>query len=380
MSRKRIAHDLPPIAEAFPTFRGFTPEQSRQQAITQLLRDCAQSLQGKDARPFYTMREVAAFFGAPLRTVAISYETLDVEGILSRIRGSQTMLSGKKNSTRQPVNAIVGLPIALQSMLVSPFECQLQMELEERLRARGFVADSIFFRPNEDYEPAFAERLLRHNLDIVIWHSPHPLASHVLLSLRERGVRLILLQSAESPLRISARAHVLAWQAAYQKMLAHWAAEGVRKAFFIEPSHLLSRRALKQLIPQLEQHGIAAQTVEATEQALTSLASAPAPGSGKTVLAFMDFLTADTLCNGYPELIDRISAHTRIAFCRGAVRTPRLLTRRVRVDVVELNPVALADAIITDLCDVQNTQEGVRATFQAEYHPQMIVGSGLGNL
>lgn len=378
MARKRIAHDLPPIKEAFPSFRGFAPEQSRQQAITQLLRECARALQRKEARPFYTMREVAAFFEAPLRTVAISYETLDTEGFLARIRGSQTMLAGKKISTRKPVNAVVGLPIALQSMIASPLECQLQMELEERLRARGYVADSIFFRPNEDYEPAFAERLARHSLDIVIWHSPHPLASHVLLSLRERGVRLVLLQPAESPMRVSARTHILSWQNAYRDMAAAWAAAGVTRAVFVEPVHLLSRRALKQLVPVLVEHGIEFVLIESTEAALAQHLGA-APASGKTVLGFMDLVTADSLCNGYPELIDRISRHARIAFCRGAVRVPRLVTQRTCVDVVDLNPAALADGVVEDLCDVNNKQEGLRATFHAEYQSQVIMGTGLGH-
>ena len=377
MARKRIANDLPPIKEAFPSFRGFTPEQSRQQAITVFLRECARSLQRKDARPFYTMREVAAFFGAPLRTVAISYETLDMEGFLARIRGSQTMLSGKKASPRQTVNAVIGLPISLQSMLASPFECQLQMELEERLRARGFVADSIFFRPNEDYEPAFTDRLLRHNLDIVIWHSPHPLASHVLMSLRERGVRLVLLQSAETPIRVAARGHLLVWQNAYREMAAHWAEAGIRKAFFVEPVHLLSRRALRQLPAILDEHGIALQTIEATESALSQHLANPPAKPGQTVLGFIDFITADTLCNSYPELIEQISTHTRLAFCRGAVRVPRLVTRRICVDVVDLNPITLADGVVADLCDVQNIQEGQRATFYAEYQPQIIVSSGV---
>jgi len=376
MARKRIANDLPPIAEAFADFGGFAPDQSRQQVITQLLRDCARRLQQKDTRSFYTMREVAAYFDAPLRTVAISYEALDIEGFLSRIRGSQTMLTGKQASPRRPVNAIIGLPIALQAMITSPFECRLQMELEERLRARGFVADSIFFRPNEDFEPAFAERLLRHNLDIIIWHSPHPLASHVLLSLRERGVRLVLLHSAESPLRIPARAHLLAWQNAYRDMAADWARAGITQAYFVEPSHLLSRRAIKQIGPILQDHGIAFHQIEATENSLNKNLVAAPPPDRRAVLAFMDLSTADTLCNGYPELIDKISTRMRIAFCRGAVRVPRLVTRRICVDVVDLNPSALAEGIVADLCDAQNKQEGVRMTFQAEYHPQIIVSQG----
>lgn len=383
MARKRIANDLPPIEEVFRDFAGFDPDQSRQQTITRLLRECARSLQRKEPRPFYTMREVAAFFDAPLRTIAISYEALDMEGHLSRIRGSQTMITGQRASLRRPVNAVVGLPISLQAMITSPFECRLQMELEERLRTRGYVADSIFFRTNEDFEPDFADRLLRHNLDVVIWHSPHPLSSHVLLSLRERGVRLILLQPAESPLRIPARSHLLSWQSAYTAMAADWARQGITRACMVEPVHLLARRALRQLPAILGEHGIVLETINATEQAVAArLADSPGGGAERpdTVLGFMDFATADTLCNGYPELIDRVATHARVAFCRGAVRVPRLITRRICVDIVELSPTALAEGVVNDLCNVQNTHEGVRATFEAEYRPQIIVGTLAGEL
>ncbi len=377
MARMRMTTDLPPLPEAFPSFRGFAPGESRQQTITQLIRECARSLQRREARPFYPMRQIAAFFDAPLRTVAISYETLDSEGLLARIRGSKTVLAGKRITARKPVNAVVGLPISLQAMIASPFECRLQMELEERLRARGHVADSIFFRPNEDYEPAFAERLVRHDLDFVVWHSPHPLAAHVLLSLRERGVRLVLLQPAESPLRVSARSHVLSWQNAYREMAAAWAADGVRRAVFAEPEHLLARRALRQLAPLLAEHAIKTHTVEADPSALSPLLTpASGPKDGKSVLGFMDFASADALCNGYPDFIDEISRHARVAFCRGAVRVPRLVTRRTRVDVVDLDAAALAEGVVEDLRDEQNQQEGVRATFHAEFLPQVVMGAG----
>jgi hypothetical protein len=377
MARKPTTNDLPSIKDAFPAFKGFTQGENKQQAIIRLLRDCARSMQRKDPRPFYPMRQAAVFFGASLRTIAIAYETLDREGALSRIRGSQTLLPGKKVAARQPVNGVIGLPISLQAMLSAPFECQLQIELEERLRVRGFVADSIFFRPSEDYAPAFAERLLKHNLDAIIWHSPHPLASHVLMSLRERGVRLILLQPAEASLRIAARNHILAWHDAYRAMAASWAAAGICKAYFVEPELLFSRRALHQMPAILDEFGIASEVIEATESAVALKFPSTAAALGSTVLGFMDFVTADTLCNGYPELIDRIATHARIAFCRGAVRIPRLVTRRICVDIVDLNPVVLAKEVVADFCDVQNIQDGPRATFQAEYHSQVIISQGL---
>ena len=378
MSRQRIIKDLPPLKEAFHLFGGFPAGYSRQETLTQALRQCALHLQREQPRPFYAMREVASHFEASLRTTALAYQALDMEGLLHRIRGSQTMLAGKSHSLRQPVTAIVGLPIWLTSMILSPFESALQMELDERLRSRGFVADSIFFRTGEECEPDFATRLLRHNLDILVWQSPHPLSSHVLMSLRERGVRLVLLQSLESPLSVPARNHLFDWQTAHREMAARWQAAGIRRVTIPRPTHLLARRALKSLVAVLEKFPFELRVVEAEEKALAKAFPEPARPSGENkseAIAFIDPQTADLLCNGYPDLIERLSRTARLAFCRGPVRVPRLGTRRIGVDVVELDPAVVAQGVVDDLCDPQQKHEGLRQTFRAEYHAQILMKS-----
>ncbi len=380
MARQALIKDLPSLREAFQAFPGFGTGQSRQRALILALRECAQRLQQDEPIPFYSMREVAHFFSAPLRTTALAYEALDLEGLLHRIRGSHTMLAGKRNSSRQPVNAIVGLPIWLTSMITSPFEGSLQIEMDEQLRARGFVADSIFFRTGEECEPDFAGRLLRHNLDILIWQSPHPLSSHVLMSLRERGVRLILLQSTESSLRIPARNHLFDWQPAYHQMAARWVANGIRRVVVPEPTHLLARRALKSLVVLLESHGLEVASLPAEAKALSAelLKRRNAKTGPKAdILAFMDPQTADSLCNGHPDLVEKISEHASLAFCRGPVRVPRLSTKRILVDVVQLDAAAVAGGVVDDLCDPQQSQESLRRTFQAEYFPQIVMKSNL---
>jgi len=375
MARKRIVTKLPSLEETFASFVRFEPGQNQRQVITNLIRDCAVKLQRNEHQPFYTMREVASFFCVSLRTVALCYEALDREGVLSRIRGSGTMISGREGASRQSVNAVVGLPIWLRALIGSPFECHLQMALEEKLRARGFVADSIFFRTNEECEPDFTDRLARHNLDVVIWNSPHPLSSHVLMSLRDRGIRLILLQSAEWVLSIPSRTHVYEWRGAYKTMAKQWSSEGIRRVFIPEPEHLLCRRALGQLTPILEEQGLEVLVIEPNAPTLSRhlLEAENGPGS-RDVLAFMDLETAEKICNGHPDLIEKINQQTRIAFCRGPVRVPRLITRRICVDVVELNPDAVAEGVVKDLCDVTRKGDGVRQTFQAEYHPLVIMG------
>ncbi len=323
-------------------------------------------MQGDSPCPFYSMREVAEYFGVPLRTVALAYESLDLEGILHRIRGSQTMLTGRKPSTRQPVNAIVGLPIWLQAMITSPFECNLQIELEERLRARGYVADSIFYRSREDFDPDFTERLLRHNLDLIIWQSPHPLSSHVLMSLRERGMRLILLQPTENTLNLPSRTHLLDWQPAYHQLLKHWTELGIKRVVVPEPDNLVARRAIRKFKTQLAESGLTYVSVEASPEGLQS--SKMEPNSEKSVLAFFDFQIADNLCNGYSDLIEQIASEHRLAFCRGPVRVPRLTTLKTEIDLVQLNPIELAEKVVEDLCDPHQTQEGTRSTITATFH------------
>ncbi|MBC2602546.1 hypothetical protein [Puniceicoccus vermicola] len=312
------------------------------------------------------MREIAEYFSVPLRTVALVYESLDMEGMLHRIRGSQTMLTGRKHSTRKPINAIIGLPIWLQAMITSPFECNLQIELEERLRARGFVADSIFYRSREDFDPDFTERLLRHNLDLVIWQSPHPLASHVLLSLRERGIRLILLQPTENTLSLPSRTHLLDWQPAYKALAQHWKKLEIQRIVIPLPENLIARRAIRKFKILIADAGLEYVPTEATPEDLSS--ALMDTQNSPSALAFFDFQTADNLCNGYPDLIEQIAAQHRLAFCRGPVRVPRLNTLRTAIDLVQLNPVELAEKIVDDLCDPNRTHEGIRDTVTASFH------------
>ncbi|MGE9295624.1 MAG: hypothetical protein ACQKBV_04990 [Puniceicoccales bacterium] len=374
MPRPRTNKSLPQLAELIPDFQCFPKTGSRQTMLTEHLRDKAATLQQDSARPFYSMREVSSFFNVPLRTTALAYEALDLEGLLHRIRGSQTMLVGKKPQTRHPINAIVGLPIWLQSMITSPFECRLQMEMEELLRNFGYVADSIFYRSREDFEPNFSERLLRHKLDLLIWNSPHPLSSHVLMSLRERGMRLILLQSKESILNIPARTHLLDWQPAYEKMIATWQEQGIQRVVSPHSENLLARRAIRRFKRQVENAGMEfCEIEEGTDILKEKFLNA---NTSKSVLAFLDILSADALCNSHPDLIEQVATEHRLAFCRGPVRVPRLTTRRIKVDLVELNPIDIAEKVVDDLRDPEQVSEGTRGTINAEYRPMQIL-SGL---
>lgn len=367
MSRKSIRRSLPPLEAVFPNFKGFTKESNKQRDLLLELRKAARKLKRRKSQPFYSMREIAVFFDAPLRTVAIAYETLESEGLLNRIRSSQTLLVGSDDSTEHLVRGVVGFPVWLFSMVVSPYTRVFHNELEERLRKEGFVADFIFFRTGDDCEPDFAERLLRHNLNFLIWHTPHPLASHVLLAMRDHGVRCITMIPTETPASQFQPNYLMNWLPAYQTMATAWRESGIKHVIIPRPEYFPSQRALKNFIRILNAEGMATELVEARA---ASLLLDKVRGRTETVVAFLDQQGADKLCNEDPAVIEQILQISRVAFCRGPIRLPYFENRPARADVVGFSPAEMASRIVNDLCQHSNARQDGPHTFLATYHPQ----------
>lgn len=379
MSRKRIFRNLPPLAEVFQDFAGFSETTSKQQALLENLKNVAQSLQQNDSRPFYSMREVVDHFQLPLRTVALAYQSLEMEGFVNRIRGSQTLLVGKKTTLRNPVRAVVGLPIWLHAMVVSPYSRTWNLELEERLRENGFVADLIFFKDREIQGPEFAQRLIDHRLDVVIWHTPHPLTAGTLLSLRDHGVQQIVIQSAEAPLLLSLPTYLQDWSPAYKELASIWKKEGVRQVIIPEPVYLPAKRALKNFTTILREQGL---EPVFTEDSAKHLCNKLAQFKNKRAcaIAFMDQQGADAICNEEPALIEELMRQTRVAFCRGPIRIPYFHHRDARADIVRFSAVEMADKVVEDLHKLSSLPKKIIHTFVPAVEPQRALSENAESL
>lgn len=369
MARTQVERSLPSITSTFRMFQGFNSSTSRQAALLKELRSAAKKLRLKDARPFFSMRDVGAHFEVPLRTVAIAYEQLELEGLLNRIRGSKTMLMGKALSPRKPVRALIGIPLWLHAVVVSPYSRLLHVELEDRLRRCGFVADIIFFRGNEVASPEFANRLLQHNLDYILWHTPHPSASQVILSLKDSGVRQIIIQPADNPISRALPTYFQDWQAAYKLMATDWRKHAIKTVLLSEPIYLPSKKAMKSFEATLRSEGIDMRIVAGTADQLRRTALSLSGSS--TVVAFLDQLGADTICNEEPVLIAQILKHCRVAFCRGPLRVPYFQHRNVCADLVRFSAPEIAEKVVRDIQDGKILAGGHMHTFQAHYEPQV---------
>ncbi|MET0263243.1 MAG: hypothetical protein ABW223_10125 [Rariglobus sp.] len=369
MARKPILRDLPASDLLVNDFAGFDEKLSKQFALTEHLRKVARRLQKTKARPFYSMREIVDQFKVPLRTVALAYETLEHEGILNRRRSSQTVLVGKTLSPRKVVRAVVGIPVWLHAMVVAPYSRILHIELEDRLRQHGFVADLIFFRGEEVASPDFAQRLIEHNLDYVLWHTPHPHAIDVLRTLQDHGVRQVLIQPIDSQLRIALPSYLQDWHVAYRTMAAAWHDAGIRHAIIPDPVYLPSKRAKTVIANTLIAAGIEVHFELSNAAALLAAASAYRPG--ECAVAFIDQEGADAICNEEPVIIEQLIKTCRVGFCRGPIRIPYFHHRDARIDIVRFSATDIATRIATDLSETLPSAQQTLHTFEARYLPQV---------
>lgn len=369
MARKPIQRDLPSSDLLTKDFRGFDEKQSKQAALTAQLRKIARRLQRTQPRAFYSMREVMGQFQIPLRTVALAYEALEHEGLLNRRRSSQTLLVGKKISPRKMVRAVVGIPVWLHAIVVAPYSRILHIELVDRLRQQGFVADLIFFRGDEAWSPDFAQRLIEHNLDYVLWHTPHPHSIDVLRTLQDHGVRQVLIQPTDSQMRIPLPTYLQDWQGAYQSMAEAWNAAGIRHAILVEPVHLPSRRAKTVIASILEAQSIAVYFFDGSAENL--LSEALAYPAGECAVAFIDQEGAAAICNEEPVLIEKLINACRVCFCRGPVRLPYFNHREARADIVRFSATDIATRVAQDLSETLASSQQVLHTFEAVFCPQV---------
>jgi hypothetical protein len=227
MSRKPIRHGLPPLAESLPS-AALPPGENRAAQLRAALRTLAGRFRQSRPRPFYTMREVAAHLALPLQTVARAYAALEHDGLLTRFRGARTVLRGTRQRPRRSLRGVVGMPIWLPGFVVSRDWRVFFIRLEEELRRHNFIADFVFFHHDEDLQPEFCTRLRQHHLDTVLWFVPPPGAQATIASLRDDGLRVIIVGQAGE--RLPGSQYEIDRRPALARALDAWLAAGVRRA------------------------------------------------------------------------------------------------------------------------------------------------------
>jgi DNA-binding transcriptional regulator YhcF (GntR family) len=141
----RISRDLGPLPRG-PALKG---RYDKADGLCQALRSLAIKNQREQPRVFYSLREVAKRFRVPVSTVAKIYHDMEQDGLLSRMRGSRTVLNDLRNNRRLSVRGFVGLPALISNFVAIQEYRTFFISLRRELWSRGFATTMFFFDPTK---------------------------------------------------------------------------------------------------------------------------------------------------------------------------------------------------------------------------------------
>src|SRR4051794_27383736 len=155
MARKKVTRALAPL----PSRRALEKAHHKTEALTNILRNVAVKNQQEQPRAFHSVREVATHFRVPVSTVQRAYRQLEQEGLLTRVRGSKTLLQGLHFDRRLGVRAFIGLPASLSAFVTLQAYRTFFIRIRRELRLRGFATAMVFTDTSEMKTSVLSERL-----------------------------------------------------------------------------------------------------------------------------------------------------------------------------------------------------------------------------
>jgi DNA-binding MarR family transcriptional regulator len=187
MARKKIRRRLRPLRGKLKLSR----VNVKTEQLSDILRKAARKQQTKKPQVFYALREVADRFDVSLSMVAAVYRQLEGEGLLTRLRGSRTLLKGVDAGRQVAVHAIVGVPMSLSSFLTRQKSRMFFMCTRRELRRRGFMTAGLFYETAEARPDLLLERIKHCKVDSVLWYRPDQCARETARLLHDSGVGVI---------------------------------------------------------------------------------------------------------------------------------------------------------------------------------------------
>ncbi len=164
--------------------------ESRAQTLFRFLQKVGIANRKAQPQTFYSLREVAHNFSLPISMVRNVFVLLEEEGIIGRVRGSRTVLHGRKFDRHLYVRGVVGLPVSIFQFCAFADYRTFITQIRRQLRSRGFMPAAIFFERDEIKGNLIAQYLFEAKADSVIWFSPDRQARETLALLGDAGVRV----------------------------------------------------------------------------------------------------------------------------------------------------------------------------------------------
>lgn len=367
MARKKVRRKLCTL----PSLSKISRADHKGERLLEIMRAVAVKNQNEEAQSFYSVRDVAARFGVAISTVSDVYRHLESEGLLNRVRGSQTILQGLQFDRHLHVKGLVGLPAFLTAFLTFQDYRMFFIRIRRELRLRGFATAMIFFDHEEELQtPAFAERLLNYELDTLIWFRPPRSARHTALRLSDTGIRFLAI-STEDTSSLGPRYRVRSNNAIHE-LLGCWKSD-----FAVDHITLIcstdsecgsETRALEILLKRLRMDF--AEIVFAGNRPETFLRKLDGTSGG---IVFVGARLPSMLCCRAPEAMTRLLQSHYVALTCGPVNMPFARLPKVEVDVISIDWERIAEVIAADLITQAAFRQQEETIFEAECRMRVLL-------
>jgi len=372
MARKQMVHGLPDLCTLHPEFHGFASHENKSALILSKLRHVITRVRGEEPTTFYPMRTVGTFFGLSMRSVHQVYERLEAEGLLTRLRGSRTVVQGRKPQPRNPVRGVVGIPVYLPSFVYGTEVRSFLISLEAELRRSHFVADFIFYRAEEELDSHdLAERLLQHHLDLLLWISPPAHITPALQRLDDGGIPIVLVSDGKT--RYPQQQYYFNREHALDECFTGWQQEGIRAVTILRKNVSEGKQAFEVVKDRARQRGMDCTALELSDaDVLPQLqACLRRPVTG---VALIQHQWYDQLCDRFPQLMERLFRSRRVLLVQGAPVHGYFRGRTVLADVITIDPIQMAKRIARDISDGKVATRERLATFYAAWQARTNLG------
>jgi len=360
MPRTKVSRDLGPL----PRRSALNVARHKTDGLLQILRSLAIKNQREQPRVFYSVREVAKQFRVPVSTVAKIYRDMEQEGLLSRVRGSKTILNGLRYNRRLSVRAFVGLPALLSNFITIQDYRTFFICIRRELWLRGFATTMVFFRPDEAVDGSLSDRLRTYDVDTVIWLSPFRSAKESLLRLSDMGIRVVGISQIGTPITPS-RYYV--WkERAVETLLRDWKdRNSVRRITVVDSKDY--RSPVTEEILRLALDGLGIESVirtfkdEASHAFLRDLCRIKTHG-----IIFPSSALASMFSFRSPDGLADLLRAQRVAFIDGPIDMAYAKVPDAPVDLVTVDWQTVAESIVNDLITLEAFDRNRHTTFEAQ--------------
>lgn len=359
MARKKVTRALAPL----PSRRALEKAHHKTETLTTILRDVAVKNQQAQPRAFHSVREVAAHFRVPVSTVSRVYRTLEQEALLSRVRGSKTVLQGLHFDRQLKVRAFVGFPASVSRFITLQDYRTFFIRIRRELRLRGFAAATAFFEPGEAATDVLAKRFKAYEVDTVIWFEPGKEVATTALHLADMGIRLLGVANdtfCHVPCRYQVRR-----ESALRSLLSNWKTHNPERITVLVPKEQRSavlNETVHGMLDELEiPWSVVTYESQRPEAFVRELQRKKTGG-----IIFTSSVLASRFCFRAPDAVAELLKTQRVALINGPVSMPFARVPDVQVDLVTVDWQLVAEQIVNDLIDQTAFQDAGPTYFDAE--------------